>query len=436
MKSILGISARTLFIGWVSILLSVTARAGDTLPIFHNSVAAVSDGIDANPDSVSVKIYYHWDNFDIDTTYLGNGESLREIDRIFNRSLRLVDSIYIISSASPEGNVRYNANLSENRGLALKRQLEGIQDEGRIGDVRVFPLGSNFPEFLSTLEANDRVPSKAEILKEFASRPEEHPDTIYRRIMKMGGGAPYMYIKRNILPYLRYAEVTMFSKHDFSHDFPPMPEVPGLVTANAARLRSENISLAKPAAESGSKQRKYWYPALKTNLLYDVVTALNAEVEFPITKKFSILVEDVFPWWKWGTNDKQYCFQLWTMGVEPRWWFRRTDKKDWLSGHFAGIYAMAGKYDLQWKTKPCYQGEYWSAGLTYGYAMPICKWLNMEFSVSAGYISSDYRHYQPDDGYDHLYRDKFKVGRMSWFGPTKLKVSLVLPLWKDSHNRK
>ena len=59
----------------------------------------------------------------------------------------------------------------------------------------------------------------------------------------------------------------------------------------------------------------------------------------------------------------------------------------------------------------------------------------MEFSVSAGYISSDYRHYQPDDGYDHLYRDKFKVGRMSWSGPTKLKVSLVLPLWKDSHNR-
>lgn len=318
----------------------------------------------------------------------------------------------------------------------MKRQLEGIQDEGRIGDVRVFPLGSNFPEFLSTLEADGRVPSRAEILREFASRPKEHPDTVYRRIMKMDGGVPYTYIKRNILPYLRYAEVTMFSKHDFRHDFPPMPEVPGLVPANAARQESENISLAEPAAESGSKQRKYWYPALKTNLLYDAVTALNAEVEFPITKKFSILVEDVFPWWKWGTNDKQYCFQLWTMGVEPRWWFRRTDKKDWLSGHFAGVYAMAGKYDLQWKTKPCYQGEYWSAGLTYGYAMPICKWLNMEFSVSAGYISSDYRHYQPDDGYDHLYRDKFKVGRMSWFGPTKLKVSLVLPLWKDSHNRK
>lgn len=163
------------------------------MPSAMRAEIEAADGIGKSSDSVSVKIYYRWDNFDIDTTYLGNGESLREIERIFNRSLRLVDSIYIISSASPEGNVRYNARLSENRGLALKRQLEGIQDEGRIGDVRVFPLGSNFPEFLSTLEAAGRVPSKAEILREFASRPKEHPDTVYRQIMKMDGGAPYTY---------------------------------------------------------------------------------------------------------------------------------------------------------------------------------------------------------------------------------------------------
>lgn len=58
----------------------------------------------------------------------------------------------------------------------------------------------------------------------------------------------------------------------------------------------------------------------------------------------------------------------------------------------------------------------------------------MEFSISAGYVRSDYRHYQPDEGYDHLFRDKYDVGTRSWFGPTKLKVSLVLPLGRDSHN--
>lgn len=121
------------------------------------------------------------------------------------------------------------------------------------------------------------------------------------------------------------------------------------------------------------------------------------------------------------------------MGIEPRWWFARDDRRDYLTGHFAGVYGMSGKYDLQWDTKLCYQGEFWSAGLTYGYALPVSRWMNMEFSVSTGFLRTDYRHYQPDPGYEHLFRDKYNVGTVSWFGPTKLKVSLVIPIGKDSH---
>lgn len=254
----------------------------------------------------------------------------------------------------------------------------------------------------------------------------------------MHGGVPYAYIKRNILPWLRYAEIVVFSHPEY----PEIPEVTADIrtddflveTSDGFAPLGDGLLSISPMEMPSSRKRRYWYPALKTNLLYDAVSALNGEIEFPIGKKFSLVVEDVFPWWKWGTNDKKYCFQLWTMGVEPRWWFRRNDRKDWLSGHFAGAYAMSGKYDLQWKTSPCYQGEYWSAGLSYGYALPLCKWLNMEFSLSVGYIRSDYRHYQPDEDYEHLYRDKFKVGTVSFFGPTKAKVSLVLPIGKDSHN--
>lgn len=114
------------------------------MPSAMKAEIEAADSIGKSSDSVSVKIYYRWDNFDIDTTYLDNGASLREIERIFNRSLRLVDSIYIISSASPEGNVRYNAKLSENRGLALKRQLAGIRNDGRFGDVTIFSAGFQF----------------------------------------------------------------------------------------------------------------------------------------------------------------------------------------------------------------------------------------------------------------------------------------------------
>ena len=62
--------------------------------------------------------------------------------------------------------------------------------------------------------------------------------------------------------------------------------------------------------------------ALKTNLLYDAVTALNIEFEVPIGKQWSVAVENLFPWWEF--NNK-YCFQLWEMGAEGRYWFHRTN---------------------------------------------------------------------------------------------------------------
>ena len=175
--------------------------------------------------------------------------------------------------------------------------------------------------------------------------------------------------------------------------------------------------------------------ALKTNLLYDAVTALNVELEVPIGKRFSVMVEDVFPWWSWGPNGHKYCLQMWSMGIEPRWWFYRKGMNDRLQGHFVAPYVMSGKYDFQWDTSICYRGYGWSAGLTYGYSMPLCKWLNMEFSMSIGYLNASYQHYQPSPDYEHLYKDPAKAGRMSYFGPTKLKVSLVVPIkfsWRKS----
>lgn len=199
--------------------------------------------------------------------------------------------------------------------------------------------------------------------------------------------------------------------------------------------------------------------ALKTNLLYDAATALNAEIELPVGERFSILIDDIFPWWNWGPNGNKYCFQLWEMGIEPRWWFghrparkvRQADegcaaapgqtvtcadkavRRDRLTGHFIGLYAMSGRYDFQNVRELCYQGEDWSVGLTYGYALPVGRRLNMEFSASVGYLQSDYRHYVPDTDYSALYRDHSNTGRLSYFGPTKLKVSIALPF--TSHRK-
>lgn len=168
--------------------------------------------------------------------------------------------------------------------------------------------------------------------------------------------------------------------------------------------------------------------ALKTNLLYDVLSAVNFSVEFPIGDRFSIEVQDIFPWWNWGPHGNKYAMQYLSVGPEFRWWFSRTDDRKYLTGHWVGLYAHAGKYDLQRDKDICRQNKFFSTGLSYGYSMPICSWLNMEFTVSVGYARMKFQHYQPSDDYENLYKDKYNSGKMDYFGPTKLGVTLTLPI--------
>ena len=176
--------------------------------------------------------------------------------------------------------------------------------------------------------------------------------------------------------------------------------------------------------------------ALKSNLLYDALTLVNYSIEVPFNKHFSALYYHQFPWWRWGKANNEYCLRFLSIGAEGRWWFKpmpleRTEKRikrDRLMGHFAGIYAESGKYDFERKRDICYQGEFWSAGLSYGYSMAIGKRLNLEFSLSAGYVSIAYRGYTPSENYEILWRDPDEVGRWHYFGPTKAQISLVLPI--------
>lgn len=94
-----------------------------------------------------------------------------------------------------------------------------------------------------------------------------------------------------------------------------------------------------------------------------------------------------------------------------------------LTGHFFGLYAGGGKYDLQWD-KNGYQGEFFiAAGVSYGYSMRIVRNLNLEFSLGIGLLRTGYEHYHARDSYQTLLWQN--NGRYTWIGPTKAKISLV-----------
>lgn len=330
-----------------------------------------------------------------------------------------VDSLTVVSYSSPEGNYWYNVNLSGRRAASMRKYLEGEYPE--LGDrLRVTPDGESWNMFrrraltdstvtdaqrerlVSIIDSDTDYETKKTLIKSW-------DNALWNRIVRV-------WFKEMRRSFIRLDWRENVYVREYFLESPMRPEGRALTSGGVLAPRAGGITLERTIL------------ALKTNLLYDLVTALNFEVEVPLGDRFSVMVEDVFPWWTFGPNGNKYSFEMWEIGIEPRWWFARTDGRDRLSGHFIAPYVMSGRYDFQWDSALNYQGEYWSAGVSYGYAMPIGKLFNLEFTASVGFVSADYRHYQPAPDYSELYRDPFETGVLSYFGPTKLKVSLVLPI--------
>ena len=186
------------------------------------------------------------------------------------------------------------------------------------------------------------------------------------------------------------------------------------VTGNAQTTGSAN-------AIAPGKSRRHPLFAVKTNLLFDAALMPNIELEVPIGKRWSLNGEYMFPWWL--INDDRYCLQILMGGLEVRYRPGKRSGRDVLTGHFLGLYAGGGKYDLQWD-KNGYQGEFFiAAGVSYGYAHSIARNLRLEYNIGIGMLRTDYRHYHSRDNHRTLLWQE--NGEYTWLGPTKLKISLV-----------
>jgi hypothetical protein len=377
-------------------------------------------------------LYYYHDRIDLQEDYLDNAMQMARIKDMLLHSPH-IDSIAIYAYSSPEGSPKWNNWLAVKRAEAAKAFiLSNLSNDSILQpeNIILHPMGENWEGLYEELYANYHLLNRVAALR--IMKAKVGTETKKWRLQNLDGGYTYTWIIRNHMPRLRVATwiCVYVQKPDFVapviEDYKP----------DLGTIRIDTLPLPELLPMPVMEKRKSTMFALKTNLLYDAVTALNAEVEVPIGKRFSVMVEDVFPWWKAGPNGNKYCLQMWTMSVEPRWWFYRKGMNDRLQGHFVAPYVMSGKYDLQWDTSICYRGYGWSAGLTYGYSMPLCKWLNMEFSMSIGYLSASYQHYQPSPDYEHLYKDPDNAGRMTYVGPTKVKVSLVVPIRFSWRTRK
>lgn len=385
-------------------------------------------------DSTAIEefsIYYKCDSINVNPHYLDNEEQISRILHYIRNSPR-IDSITIYSYSSPEGRYAHNRYLAKERGKAAMRFLLSHSPDSLkldAGKIKLSPIAENWEGLISLVSENyDR--DDRELVLEILNDDTIDDDVRKTRLQRLDNGRSWRYIIDNYMPGLRSASWICV----WAEVIPPLPcsNAPEDNLVARGSIATPPLRSDAPVTDDGDRT----IFALKTNLLYDAVTALNFAVEIPFNEHLSVLYEHHCPWWL--SKNNKYCMQFLSYGGEFRWWFlprtrpETADRKlrDALMGHFIGINCWGGKADLQWgRDFGCYQFDFISAGLSYGYSMPISKHLNLEFSISAGYARIPYQHYIPTDDWQILIKDKNNAGTLHYFGPTKAEISLVIPIY-------
>ena len=371
-------------------------------------------------------IHYRFDRIDVDSSYMDNAAAIDTIRFCLTHSVH-IDSITVYAWASPEGGYPHNKWLSEKRAAAAKELLLALAADTtklNAGKIKISPLAENWEGLLELVEQNYRRPNRERLLRILRAEGIGE-ETRKWRIRNLDDGYTWNYLKRHYMKQLRSA--TWVCVWTSVGAIAPLPEL-------RDSLRSPQRGLGRTVEAVGGPVSEFSF-AVKTNLLADMVTAVNLGVEVPLGEDFSVNAHFTFPWWTAGPYGNKYALQLLDAEGELRWWFAKGEER--FEGHYVALQGSGGKFDLQWgRDIGCYQCYNWGVGLSYGYAMRLGKHLNMEFALTLGYLAIDYQHYVPSPDWSVLLRDNAKAGTLHYFGPTSLKVSLVYPFHIQYKRRK
>lgn len=366
-------------------------------------------------------LYFGFDRADIDSEFADNRKTLDALDKLLSDTVfsSRIDSIHIYAYASPEGRRLYNEALSYRRAQAAKEYLTQTYPMLNESHIHLFPKGEAWDGLWSLIVWDTQMPERQELMM-IMSQVEDTEKR--KRLLKfLNGGRAYKYIEKHVLPRLRNAAIcTIWMTPDADKAALTRRTLPVSIAKETTPASERPIAPRPEGMKMNHIPRKPLL-ALKTNLLFDAALIPNIEIEVPVSKRYSLNGELMFPWWL--AKDNKYCLQVLGGGLEARYWLGNRDNKYALTGHFLGLYAGGGKYDLQWQEEG-YQGEFFiAAGMGYGYTTRITRNLRLEFNLGVGLLQTDYRHYHMRSNYQTLLWQN--NGNYTWLGPTKAKISLV-----------
>ncbi len=212
--------------------------------------------------------------------------------------------------------------------------------------------------------------------------------------------------------------------------------------------------------------RREWL-SVKTNLLFygAYVPGYNrwcpipniAFEYYPLHGHFTYGASLDFPWWRHYSKHK--FFELRNYQLETRYYFRSGDIHQNTPGQGAAYrgfylqgYVHAGLFLIGFNADKGWTGEYVGGGVGFGYVMPLSRkghW-RLEFGLQVGYFLTKYDPFQYEyrggvELHDNKYYydwtlspDLFRKRRYrySWFGPTRIGVTLSYDLLYRRHAKR
>lgn len=384
-------------------------------------------------DTIGVKVFFRQGQSILDISYRDNGLRLgafaERIRLLQQDSLSHVRSIRIVAGASPEGSMATNNRLSENRAAQIRTFLLQRIEPGNLL-FEVTSHGIDWEGLISLAEASD-MPYRTEVLNTLRYVPDEvirngvKVDERKQLLKTMHGGIPWRYMTEHFFPDLRYSEVQLI----YAVELFPGPQLT-VDSIFVYKTDTIQVPVTQPESAAAQPERKPFYMAVKTNLLYDAILIPNIGVEFYVGQGWSVGADWMYAWWK---NDKRHDYwRIYGGELEIRKYFGRRAAEKPLTGHHLSVYLQGLTYDFELGGTGYLSEFSYGAGIEYGYSLPIGYRLNLDFGIGIGYLGGKYKKYKPIDTH-YVWQE---TRQRHWFGPTKAEVSLVWLLGNGNYNVK
>ena len=357
----------------------------------------------------------------------GNRRQLDSLNNILNcltvDTNATVLSMSVHGYGSIDGPYRLNEKLSRQRTDSIVAYImrRSVLPRNLISATNTPEDWEGFTEYVENA-TREQLPHRDGLLKIIGSnRTLDGKEWAIKKMYQ----ADYRRLVKDCLPQLRRA----YCQVDYMivRPVPPEPVVEMIeeeVPVDTIAVEPEPVLV--PYKVKQTKQFGY----LRTNLLLPL---LNVGFELPIGNRWSIAADWYYPWF-FRNSDHKNCFQIDGLALEGRYWFGKKhesgaeNKQYRLLGHSVGVFAMAGRYDLERNYKG-HQGEYIMGGVDYLYAIPIFKKkLHLEFSLGVGFLYTKATRYDVFVEGGKGYRDKYFRKKLSYFGPLRASVALVIPI--------